>query len=118
MHIAFVHFLPRRIEDPDAAHGWFDGFRKSNLDFVGRRLNRAAYGWLRVFKKSVRFDSRYASQHNQKQNQKPAFHFVPPKSERPTLCGKMSSRKKCNCAITPTLLPVRSLIGMIASTPT
>ena len=46
-------------------------------------------------------------------------HFkVPAYQVGPMVFGNRSSRKKCSCAITPTLFPVCSLIGMIASTPT
>src|SRR5207248_54358 len=36
VHIAFVHFLPRLVEDLDAAEGWFDVLRKSDSHFVRR----------------------------------------------------------------------------------
>ena len=41
-----------------------------------------------------------------------------PKIGRPMELGKISSRKKCSCAMAPTLLPLCRLTGIIASTPT
>ena len=34
---------------------------------------------------------------------------------RPSVFGKISSRKKCNCPMTPTLVPLCRFTGIIAS---
>jgi hypothetical protein len=66
--ITFVHFPSGRVEHLDSAKGGFDVFREPNSDLVRRGVHRAAHTRFRVFEKSVRFEARYTSQHNQKQN--------------------------------------------------
>src|SRR5438105_11653799 len=116
--VAFVDLFAARIKNLDAAEGRLNFFRKPNANLVRRCLERTTHSRLRGLEKSVSFNSRRTSQDNHKQAEDRPFHLLPPNIGRPRLRGKRSSRKKCSCAITPTLVPVRSLIGTTASKPT
>ena len=55
MQIAFVDFLPRRVQDLNAAQCRFDILCESDSNLVRGCLYRAAYARFRILQKSVRF---------------------------------------------------------------
>src|SRR5689334_13397141 len=65
MHIAFVHFFPRRVENLNAAKGGFDIVSETDSNLVWGCLDRTAYTWFRALEKSVCFEPGQAGQNNQ-----------------------------------------------------
>ena len=92
MDIAFVHFLTRCGKDLDFAQSRLHRFGELDLHFVRRTRHRAPHPRLGVLEKGVRFEPAHATQDEEREEHDRSLHFVPPKSGRPKLCGKMSSR--------------------------
>ena len=80
--------------------------------------HRAAHAWLGVVEEGVaRRHARPEKKRRQSDGHPPSCHTHQRKSGLPSVLGKMSSMKKCTCPRMPTFLPVRSLMGTTASSP-
>src|SRR5262249_25895096 len=113
----------------DRAEGRFKLLSEPEHHFFGRRVDRAAHPWVGVVKKGVRVrKGRHgAKERNENEITNVLAHDHRPniglpvltlsaKIGLPMLFGKMSSRKKCSCPMTPTLVPLWRLTGISAST--
>src|SRR6266487_4298060 len=113
-----VDSLAALVQDFEGAEGGLEPFREPDPNLSGRDLDRAAHAWLSSLEKGVgRRRARSEEQRHQDKNRAPSHRTYRPKSGRPSVLGKMSSRKKCTWPRMPTFLPVRSFTGTTASSP-
>src|SRR5665213_241787 len=120
--VAIAHF--------DAAEGRLKHFRKPQHHFAWRGRNGAADSGTGMIEMGMRHGRRRRANeererggrlnkisHGQRPNAGLPMLMPLPKIGRPIEFGNISSRKKCNCAMAPTPVPLWWLTGMIASTP-
>src|SRR5262249_57907170 len=113
-----VDALPILVPHLERAEGWLEVLGEPHPYLTRRGPDRAAHARLRALEEGVPARCAGAEQERRPHDDCPQSSCAHrPKRGRPAVLGKRSSRKKWIWPRMPTFLPVRSLTGTTASTP-